>query len=116
MQSTAKNVAEYLKEVPDDRRSTLARLRKLCRKTLTGYEEVMEYGMPGYRKGDKLISYASQRNYISIYGLRKVMTKADQKALSGAGDGKGCLRFSKPETIDFAVIERLLIAIAKSPD
>jgi uncharacterized protein YdhG (YjbR/CyaY superfamily) len=113
MQSTAKNVSDYLKEVPDDRRSTIERLRKLCRKTLTGYEEVMEYGMPGYRKGNRLISFASQRNYISIYGLRKVLTDADQKALVGAGDGKGCLRFSKPEKIDFAVIERLLVAVRK---
>jgi uncharacterized protein YdhG (YjbR/CyaY superfamily) len=113
MQSTAKNVTDYLREVPDDRRSTIERLRKLCRKTLTGYEEVMEYGMPGYRKGDRLISFASQRNYISIYGLRKVMTDADQEALAGAGDGKGCLRFSKPEEIDFVIIERLLVAVRK---
>ncbi len=66
MQSTASNVTDYLEQVPADRRAILARLRKLCRKTLTGYEEVMEYGMPGYKKGDSLISFASQKNYISI--------------------------------------------------
>lgn len=110
MQSTASNVTDYLAEVPEDRRAILERLRKLCRKTLTGYEEVMEYGMPGYKKGDSLISFASQRNYISIYGLRKVLTDADLAALGSAAAGKGCMRFSKPEKIDFAVIERLLVA------
>ena len=50
MQSQAKDVTGYLLEAGPERRESLTRLRELCREILTGYEEVMEYGMPGYKK------------------------------------------------------------------
>ena len=47
MQSKAKDVAAYLKEVPEERREALIRLRKLCQDILVDYKESMEHGMPG---------------------------------------------------------------------
>jgi uncharacterized protein YdhG (YjbR/CyaY superfamily) len=117
MQSTASDVTDYLEQVPEDRRATLERLRKLCLKRLTGYEEVMAYGMPGYKKdGNVEVSFASQKHYIALYVLKKAVVDAHRAALAGASIGKGCIRFSKPEKIDFAVIERLLVAACKSND
>ena len=105
MTSKATDVAAYLKEVPVERRAALERLRALCLKNLAGCEECMEYGMPGYKRDGAIkLSFASQKNYISIYGLSKFI----EAAPAGSTMGKGCLRFSKPEKIDFAVIEGLL--------
>ena len=62
MQSKAKNVAAYLKELPEERRRPLTRMRQLCRQVLVGYEECMEYGMPVYkRNGVVEIGFASQK-------------------------------------------------------
>ena len=47
MQSSAKTVAAYLKELPDDEvRRALTKLRTLIRKTIPDAVESMQYGMP----------------------------------------------------------------------
>jgi uncharacterized protein YdhG (YjbR/CyaY superfamily) len=50
MQSKAKTVEKYFEEVPAERAEALKRLRQLCIKTLRGYEESMDYGMPSYKR------------------------------------------------------------------
>jgi hypothetical protein len=109
MQSKARTVAEYLREVPESRRMVMSALCALCRKHLGGYEEGMEYGMPYYKRGDAAVGIASQKNYISIYGLRKQVAESGVK-LAGAKDGKGCLNFTNPASVDLEQIEKLLIA------
>src|SRR6476661_3083034 len=49
MQSSAKNVQEYLKELPADRRQAINAVRGVILASLPkGYEECMSYGMIGY--------------------------------------------------------------------
>ena len=109
MQSKASTVAAYLKELPNERRKVMTALRALCQTHLVGFEEGIEYGMPYYKRGGQAVGIASQKNYVSIYGLRKQLAESRLK-LVGAREGKGCLTFSKPESIDRPVIEKLLIA------
>jgi uncharacterized protein YdhG (YjbR/CyaY superfamily) len=109
MQSSASTVAEYIKELPEPRRKVMTALRALCRKHLVGFEEAMEYGMPYYKKDSLFVGIASQKNYVSLYGLRRQVAESGAK-LAGAKIGKGCITFAKPETIDLDVIERLLVA------
>jgi len=117
MQSNVASVKAYLEQVPADRRAALARLRSLCLQTLVGYEECMEYGLPGYKRNGAIeVSFASQKNYISLYVLKQAVVDAHRTALAGASIGKGCIRFSKPEKLDFNVIERLLVATRDSSE
>lgn len=117
MRSNATNVKEYLQQVPENRRAALERLRNLCLQTLAGHEERMEYGMPSYQKNGTLeVSFASQKNSITLYVLKQDVVDAHRAALAGASIGKGCIRFSKPEKLDFAVIERLLVAVRDSQE
>jgi uncharacterized protein YdhG (YjbR/CyaY superfamily) len=115
MQSLTTDVSSYLQELPDDRRVSLTKLRQLCLDTLVGYEEGMDYGMPGYKKnGVGEVGFASQKNYISLYILKEPVIAAYRAQLAGLSVGKGCIRYSKPEKIDFAVVEQLLIATRDS--
>jgi len=117
MQSTAANVTTYLEQTPPERQAALTRLRNLCLSTLRGYEETMEYGMPCYkRNGAVEVSWASQKNYISLYILKKAVLDAHRSELVTASIGKGCIRFSKPDKLDFAVIEKLLVGTRESAD
>jgi uncharacterized protein YdhG (YjbR/CyaY superfamily) len=109
VQSDASTVAEYLKEIPEAKRKVMSALCALCRKQLKGFEECMEYGMPYYKKDGAAVGVASQKNYISIYGLRKQAAELGVK-LEGAKAGKGCITFTKPEAIDLDVIAALLAA------
>ncbi len=105
MQSRAKDVSSYLEELPETRRPTLTRLRDLCRKCLVGYEEGIAYGMPCYSKdGQPGVSFASQKNYISLY-IQPTIVEAHLDELADASVGKSCIRYSRPEKLDFAVIE-----------
>lgn len=117
MQSAAKTVNAYIKEAPAARQEALTRLRELCRTILTDFKESMAYGMPGYsRNGVLEVGFASQKNFISLYILRTDVMLAHRYMLNvpGISFGKGCIRYSKPENIDYKVVEKLLRATQQS--
>ena len=83
MQSTAKSVADYLNEVPAERKAALIRLRDLCRATLAGFEESMKYGGPSYsRNGEVEVGFASQKHFIGLYILKKDVMDAHRDLLT----------------------------------
>ena len=109
MQSKAQDVTAYIQEAPVERQACLSQLRALCLDLLEGYEESMEYGMPGYKKdGIAEVGFASQKNYISLYILKQAVIEANRAALQGLNVGKGCIRYTKPAKMDFATVEKLL--------
>ena len=117
MQSTAKNVTAYLGEVPLERKAALAKLRDLCRASLKGFEESMGYGGPCYsRNGEVEVGFASQKHFIGLYILRLGVMNAHRDVLKvkGVSLGKCCIRYSKPEKIDFKVVEIMLKAVQAS--
>ncbi len=113
MKSTATTVDEYLAQAPEGRRAALQTLRTLCLAELPGYQERMEYGMPIYaRDGFTEIAFASQKNSISFYVLRKRVVDANAALLAGLSVGKGYIRFTRPEQVDPAIIRPLLAGSA----
>ena len=113
MQSTAATVDEYLETVPPERLAALTELRQLCLKMLDGYEESMEYGMPSYSRNNTVeVSFNSQKNYISLYVPNKDVLDRYRDQLKDAG--KSCIRYRKPEHIDFTVVKELLEETATS--
>jgi uncharacterized protein YdhG (YjbR/CyaY superfamily) len=74
----------------------------------------MDYGGPCYkRNGGVEVGFASQKHFI---GVRTDVMNAHKHLLQGKGinHGKGCIRYSKPERIDFAVVESMLRATQES--
>ena len=113
MQSPASTVTEYLNEVPADRKAAITHLRDLCLTLLIGFDEAMGYGMPVYlRNGVVELGFASQKHFIALYVLNTGVMDAHRHLLTGKGIslGKGCIRYSKPERIDFEVVAKLLRA------
>jgi len=128
MQSKAKTVAQYLAELPPDRRAALTALRKVIRANLDdAYEEGMGYGMisyhvphsvypPGYHCDPKLplpfAGLASQKNYMSFYlmsaygeGTEEAWLRARFAAAGKKLDmGKCCIRFKKLADLPLEVI------------
>ena len=117
MQSQAKDVTTYLSEVPTERKEGLSQLRELCLSRLTSFSESMQYGMPSYsRNGEVEVAFASQKNYISLYILKQDVINAYKDKLAGTGVsfGKGCIRFTKVERINFEIVEEMLSAAEES--
>lgn len=129
MQSTAATVAEYLAELPADRRAALEAVRQVIRANLhDGYEEGMQYGMIGYfvphslypagyhcdpRQPLPFLCLASQKNYMSLYmscnyDCGDKSSNWFQKAWAKTGKkldmGKSCIRFRRVEDLALDVI------------
>ncbi len=117
MQSTARNVTDYLKQIPVTRVPALTKLRNLCRTVLKDFTESMEYGGPCYsRDGEVEVGFASQKNFTGLYILRTDVMKAHRDLLKGKGVSvdKGVIRYSTPEKIDFKIVEMMLKATQAS--
>lgn len=137
MQSKATTVAQYLEELPTDRKAAVTKLRNTIKKNLPkGFQEVMGYGMigyvvphtlypPGYHCDPKLplpfMNVASQKNFIALYHMglysdAKLLAwfKAEyaKQTPNKLDMGKSCIRFKKPENIPFALIGELATKVS----
>jgi len=132
MQSKALTVEDYIKELPEDRKIPIKKLRDILIKNLPeGFEETMSYGMIGYVVPHRLyhsgyhcdpklplpfINLASQKNNISIYHMG-IYSKPDllewfkaeysKVSKTKLDMGKSCIRFKKFDQIPYALIEDL---------
>jgi hypothetical protein len=127
MQSKAKTVAQYLKELPEDRRVAISAIRGMILKNLDkDFEEGMQYGMIGYYVPHRIfpdgyhcdpiqplpfVSVASQKNHMAVYLMCIYMDKSEEefrKAWLKTGKkldmGKSCIRFKKLEDVALDVI------------
>ena len=122
MQSKAKTVNEYLKELPADRQKVFMAMRKAIKNNIPkGFEEQMSYGMIGYVVPRKLypegyhttphlplpfMNIASQKNFIALYHmamhgdlLKWFQEEWKEHSSKKLDMGKACIRFKKPEDV-----------------
>ena len=68
-QSKATSVDMWLDELATPDRPAFERLRALCRQTLPGWDERMQWGMPGYGPPgrDNAVSFNAQKRHIAFY-------------------------------------------------
>ena len=136
MLSDAATPAEFIKALPEERRSVIRKIRTTLRQSLPrGFKETMSYGMlayvvplsrypTGYHCKPEtplpFVSLASQKNYIALYHMGLY---ADKKMLSWfqaeyakrvesrLDMGKSCIRFKKPDQIPYDLIAELAAKI-----
>ena len=69
----------------------------------------MHWGMPAYLHGGRVsFGFAVQKQYLSLYFRVPAAFERNAEALANLPRGKGCLRFRKSMTIDWALIGKLL--------
>ena len=125
MQSEAKTVEQYIKELPEDRKEAIKAVRKVILDNLPeGYEEVMNWGMITYqlpldiypdtynKKPLMYAALASQKNHMAVYlsGIysseaRRESFESEYKATGKRFDvGKSCVRFRKLDDLPLPLI------------
>lgn len=137
MQSKSNNVTDYLKELPEDRKIPMNKLREIIIGNLpNGFVEQMSYGMIGYvvphstypkgyhcnpKSPLPFVNIASQKNFIAFYHMG---IYANPQLLDWFVDefpkysnqkldmGKSCIRFKKMEQIPFNLIAELMRKIS----
>ena len=127
--SSAATVAEYLEELPEERRAVISAVRKVIRRNLPeGYRETMNWGMISYEiplsrhpaadNGQPLIyaALAAQKNHYAIY-LTSLYAEGEppgwfadefRKAGKKLDMGKSCVRFRKLDDIPLDTIGRVI--------
>jgi uncharacterized protein YdhG (YjbR/CyaY superfamily) len=117
MKSEAATVAGYIGEQPIEWRPTLEKLRAACRRELRGYHERMAHGMPSYdRSGQPEVGFGRQARYLSLYVLKQAVLDAHRVELTGLRLGKGCIRYRRPDQVDWDIVSSLLADTFASTD
>ncbi len=84
---------------------------------LKGYKESMRYGGPCYEKDDVAeAGFASQKNYIGVYILKKGVMDRYKGELKGVSMGKGVMRFTNFQKIDFEVVRKMVAGTYSSSE
>lgn len=131
--SKAKTVAEYIKELPEDRRKEISKIRKVVLENLPkGYKEGMMYGMIAYYipledypdtyNGQPIgiAGLAAQKNYNSLYLMSvyghpptekwfKTRYNASGKKLDM---GKSCVHFRKADDLPLDLIAETIAKVS----
>lgn len=132
MISQAETPEQYIKELPEDRRPAMEKLRSVILNNLpSGFEETMSYGMisyvvphsvypDGYHTDPALplpfMSISSKKNHIALYhmglfadeSLMEWFRSEYSKHTDTKPDtGKSCIRFKNPDTIPYDLVADL---------
>ncbi|HET9137999.1 DUF1801 domain-containing protein [Actinophytocola sp.] len=128
--TTAATHEQYLDALPEPRRTDLRALHELIREAVPDLAPTMRFGMPGYgayhyryasgREGDSaIISFASNKNYISLYVAAVVadgyLAETYRPRLPKASIGKSCIRFKRLADLDRDTLVSLFKDAAAHP-
>jgi len=100
-------VEKYLSTVPEPERLALERIRKIVHETVPGAEEVMTYGMPGFKyQGKYLVSFAAFRDHLSLFpGAFPDKFRDELKDFTLS---KGTIQFTLDHPVPEPIIKELL--------
>lgn len=102
----------WMADVDAERAPAMRKLRELCQAHLPGWSERIQWGMPGYgpEDADARVSFCAQKRHIALYTSPAIVTRFAPR-LAGLDCGKGCIRYRKPDQMDFSVIADVLDAV-----
>jgi uncharacterized protein YdhG (YjbR/CyaY superfamily) len=122
--------ADYIANLPDDRRAAVEKLDQLIRKAAPKLKPHVSGGMLGYgpyrykyasgREGESsVIALASQKNHISVYICAtdggEHLPERNKDRLGKVSVGRGCIRFKKIEDLDLEAMRDLVKEAAALP-
>lgn len=103
----AVNVAEYIADFPPRQRKLMRQLRSIIRKTATKADEVISYGIAGYKHHGMLVYFAGYDQHIGFYP-GKAALEVFKKELSSYKTGKGSVQFPLDKELPTALVRRMV--------
>lgn len=90
--TTPKNMDEYIKRLPADRRAIMEKIRQTVKAAAPEAEEVISYQMPAFNYHGMLVYFAAHTNHIGFYPTAGAV-EAFKKDLSAYEGSKGTVKF-----------------------
>jgi len=107
-----KTVDEYLEALPVDVRSALIKLRKTIKSTAPKAEEVISYGMPGYKYYGSLVYFAAFKNHCSFFPGSSQIVKLYEE-LKSFKTAKGTIQFTIDKPLPATLVKKIVKARMK---
>jgi uncharacterized protein YdhG (YjbR/CyaY superfamily) len=107
-QETRSVINAYLASQPAEARSALRAIRGCIQELAPEAEEVMSYGLPGFKVGGRsLVSYGGFKGHCSLFpGADAIRTHA--RELRAYEIAKGTIRFSPKAPLPLSLVRKLL--------
>jgi uncharacterized protein YdhG (YjbR/CyaY superfamily) len=102
-------IDSMLKDVPAPQRNELERIRSIIIKECPAAEEVITYGMSGYKyKGKYLLSFANFADHMSIFpGAEPIDALAEE--LKPYRTSKGTIQFTLENNLSDELVKKIAI-------
>jgi uncharacterized protein YdhG (YjbR/CyaY superfamily) len=101
----APNVDAYLDALPEKQKATLTHLRQLIKATAPTAEEVISYGMPGYKYHGMLVYFAAFKKHCSLFAVNN---DAFEEELREYKTSKGTIQFSPEKPLPDDLVKRIV--------
>lgn len=107
MNTSAKNIDEYIQIFPQDIQKILEEIRETIKKTAPEATEKISYGMPTFYLEGNLVHFAAYDHHIGFYATPTGHEKF-QKELSQYKSGKGSVQFPIEKPMPFDLIREIV--------
>ncbi len=107
MNTSVKNVDDYLALQPAETRTKLEKMRQTIKAAAPGAEEVISYGMPAYKYQGILVYFAGYKNHIGFYPASSGIV-AFEKEISAFENSKGTVRFPIEKPLPVGLITKIV--------
>lgn len=106
----AKDVDEYLDQVPEPGRSTLQKLRKTIKAAAPKATEGISYRIPVYKHLGMLVGFAAFKNHCSFFVMSYAVMKSHRKELQKYDTEKGTIRFPLNKPLPAQLVRNMVRA------
>lgn len=109
----ATTVEDYVENVPEPAKAKFDELRSLVKELLPGVNEVVSYGVVGYKPDVKkraVVFISGWKDHLAVYPIPK--DDELQKELKSYVKGKGTLWFGLDEPLPKELVERVVKSLA----
>ena len=98
----------YIQQFPENVQDILGSIRKIIKENAPEAEELIAYGMPGYKTNKKpLVYFAAFKNHIGFYATPSGHGEF-QEELSKYKQGKGSVQFPLDQPMPYELIEKMV--------
>lgn len=100
----------YLDKVAEPARAALLKLRAQIRAAAPDATEYIGYGIPCFKQGRALVSYAAAKSHCSFFAMSPAVMAEFGADLAAYSTSKGTIRFSPERPLPATLVTRIVMA------
>jgi len=103
-----KTIDEYLSDYPEDVRVALEKLRQIIRDLVPEAEEMVNYGIPGFKYHGNLVYFGAYKNHLSFFVGNGSLIKKMGDELKKYETTTSAIHFTIEKPLPLALIKKIV--------